>query len=260
MAESLESQRIVHVLQRAVHAGEALVITVRQNDRWVNLASYFTGEGADCLFLAAPTAASGESVPLLPGRSVFLTFREGADKIQAHSTVLPAGFGPSGQTEELAVQRPVRLRRFRRRAARRVNVPDDTLLSAWFWLGDRQTQDECPYPECPAWPGRVLDLSPGGLRLLIDQDAAAILEVGDRVGLELQAHADPAPLRLDAQSRHIQPSGASGESAVVGFCFVGVDEGDPLCGAIERLITRMEGPVADSAPPAECAVAAAGTP
>jgi len=223
--QELDAKQIEEVIDAATARKVPLIVTVRVNNTWSNLRSRALHLRAEHLILDMPQAEEGQ-VPheFAPAERIGVSF-----KLKHHKHIFAATVVGQERTKlddgteipALAVVVPGRMQRLQRRAFIRVDVPENQLVRASFWLGGCDCEPAGTSPEHPVWFGRVRNISAGGFQLETDLGAAEGLEHGDVVGMRIVFGVGGETIYADAQFRHLEI--ANGR-AMLGFQFLGLTE------------------------------------
>ena len=226
--ETMTEQDVRQTLEAAVEDRTPAIVSVRADERWLNLHSRFLDLRGQHL-LIHPPVATGDETPheFRNGESLHVAFRGGFLKFTFATTVTGIGQIPldgRARVPVLSILTPSSLRQIRRRSTERSHVPEGRLPAALFWLGDKQDGTEADSDDRPSWPGRVVDFSIGGLRILVDRNAAEGLAFGDRVGVRLSFGLEEQTLYADALFRHLRQYDEDEAKVLMGFQLLGLDE------------------------------------
>jgi c-di-GMP-binding flagellar brake protein YcgR len=129
--------------------------------------------------------------------------------------------------EESNMRRIIRLgipdliEKMQRRLYARVPVPVELKVKALFW--HRGYRDEArKAPDENYWQGKLLDISAGGLRLVIEGWQHSYFNVNQFIGLQFTPMSYQKPIVLEGQIKHIEVID-EGEKLCIGAEFLGLE-------------------------------------
>jgi len=222
--KELTNRQINEVLLGAVEKYVPLRLTVRFDERWLNLRSRPLALEGGHFVIELPVKDDGVTPhQLVPGEKVGLSFKLKHYKHLCSATVAgPCEMASREGGDKVAAVRlccPSRMQRLQRRAYMRVDIPPNRIVRASVWLGGRNTEPAGTSADQPVWSGQVVNLSAGGFKMRASQDAIDALEINDPVGVRLVFSPGEQAVYADAQFRHAEQDG---ESCLMGFQFVGL--------------------------------------
>jgi c-di-GMP-binding flagellar brake protein YcgR len=160
--------------------------------------------------------------PLTLGQNVHVSFKLDNYKYTCNSAVVRWGHLPIGEDPKapvLALSLPTAMQRIQRRISPRLDLSEDELAPACFWLGDAENEPSSQAPDRPIWLGRLLDFGAQGVKILADRNCTEVFESGDHVGLRFSFGPGQPPLYADAFYRHYRPDDRDDQKAMLGFQF-----------------------------------------
>jgi hypothetical protein len=226
--EDVTDLELRQALEPAVSDRAPAIVSVRVDERWLNLHSRFIDLRGQHLLIQPPVAI-GDVAPheFHVGEPLHVALRHGFLRCTFITTVTGLGQIPldgRARVPVLSILTPASLRQVQQRSAERTRVPEGQLPPALFWLGDRQSGPEAGNEDRPSWPGRVVDFSIGGLRILVDCNAAEGLAFGDRVGVRLCFGIEERTLYADALFRHLRQYDGDEAKVLMGLQLLDLDE------------------------------------
>lgn len=225
---TLEPARSSQAIDEAACRNMAVVLSLQEAGAWSVHKSRFLGatEPQHRLFVEYPAAAA----PNLPtpdirvGEHIGVAFRRGHKKCVFTSVVLERG--DYGLNDEIRVQSltlswPDSVQELQRRAYYRAAVPRHRNVAVEIWQGSTADRKKAGTAIWPSYTGRALDLSAGGMRLILASNQNPRLNAGAGVGLEFQPEPMGPAFLLNGLLRHIGP--LPDGSIAIGLQFVGLE-------------------------------------
>ncbi len=189
-------------------------------------------------------SSDGPAVALKPNTEMLLFFAVDRSRFAFLSVILGKtdfALGARRRISAVEISYPNALQSGQRRAYFRVPVPlRNPIHVECTVIGDVQRQ--VPEPEgdaagalpSPRLGGRTINISVGGMFILIEEGAEHLADVGTRLALQFSLARNETPLRLNAIIRRIVRKSAA-EQLKVGIEFVDTDESFEDKLAINRL-------------------------
>jgi len=221
--QNLTNQQIDEALYAAAERQVPATINICGENGWSGFRTRMLAVRDRHILLEAPQPENGDTPrPFLPADRVGVTFKFKHHKHVFSATVAEVTTesldgGPAGSV--LHVCSPTRMQRMQRRAFDRVNVPDNRIVRASFWLGGRQNEPAGTTPDQPVWSGRVENISAGGFQAAADGCPADALSTGEAVGVRIRFGVGEETIYTDAQFRH---GTVENGKVHLGFQFVGL--------------------------------------
>lgn len=210
--ELLHGQAAKSLIEAAADRHVQILAMAKDQNRWVTLQSRMVMVADGRVWIEASCANQGGPLASFAEQACCLSFRDRAFRYFFTGSVhgpesIPGDDGAQG----LWITQPQELERIERRAFQRVDVPSGCNVRARLWIGQAQQ---------PAWLGKVVNLSLGGLQVRTAVTARDYFEPGDVVNLAITFDQDDDPITLAAYFR----SGANdGDMALMGFEFIALD-------------------------------------
>ncbi|MGB9625672.1 MAG: flagellar brake protein [Phycisphaerae bacterium] len=225
---TVEPTRRDQALDEAVSRNVPIVLSVRDGVSWAVHKSRFLGSNrvAKRLYIECPPPAAPESPPpeVRRGEAVGVAFRRGHKKCVFTAVMLgQEDYGPDGGSPvpALALSWPDSLQELQRRAYYRVSVPPHKTVKVELWQGGAACRKKAGSAEWPSYTGRLMDLSAGGMCLVLPPNRNPRLDAGDAVGLEFQPEPGGPAFLLNGLVRYVDP--APDGATTVGLQFVGLE-------------------------------------
>lgn len=235
--QDLSPEEIAEALAQAAQDNRPLALTVRYQSRWVTFRSYAIADYKFFLWAEMPkTDHLPAPYEFRIGSQVGVTFNIENRKYVCAAEVV--GSETYSIREDLSCTAlklavPRKMHRVERRLHDRVEVAQDEISRATFWLGGIDARPEEGSTEEPVWAGRVINLSSGGVLVRTTCEAAKFLEAGDIVGVHILFRSQDQAAFLDAQLRHCH---RDNEMAMLGFQFIEPDATGTADQAVLRLV------------------------
>ena len=240
MLEELSAAQAKLVISAAAERRVPLAVTVRCENRWVNLRSTLWAAEDERLLIEEPQPEQGAPpYEFVPGETIGLSFKLKHYKHVMTSTVeavQPLRLDDGTVVPVLAVSCPSEVHRLQRRAYNRAAVPPNRIVRASFWLGGRQAEPSGTSPDRPVWPARVLNVSAGGCQVTTEADVANVMDVGDTVGIRIAFGPGTETFFADAQFRHAE---VVSNQALLGFQFVGLAQTEEGRAALSLISNKV---------------------
>jgi len=139
--QNVEIDQITTILSEAQRRHVPAIVTIRPDERWLNLRSRVAELRDRHVWMAMPTSEDGTPHEFTPAQKVGLSFKLKHHKYLCSVTVAgieQASLSEGGTTPVLSVCHPARMQRLQRRAFQRADVPANRIVRASFWLGGRR--------------------------------------------------------------------------------------------------------------------------
>ena len=221
----------------------AVILSLRSPEGWQTFKSHLlaideeTGE----LILPYPSASQRLDPKIVGGQNVGVSFRRGHKKFVFNTFVLGTcrhETHPGTTVRALSIARPEALYELQRRLFHRSPVPRGTAVSVDVWRGidehDRPT-------DAQIHRGRMIDVSAGGISLVLPRAESLRLETGDSMVCTFTTDANDHPLELCTRLRCTDV--VTDDRVRVGLQFVGLeasDEGRSKLRRLVRLATKFQ--------------------
>lgn len=183
---------------------------------------------ADSFDVKITPVKKGSSVDVKATQSVGISMKcgygRGYDRFVFDAMVLNVGTLPdSMSTPALTLAIPEDIDVMQRRSYLRVNVPESMKVQVEFWHRDYDGSNGWILPGiCDNWRGELVDISAGGMRIVIDAQQKDHFEAGQLLGLRFTPMPDQTPLTFNAHIRNILPT-ADDENICIGVQMIGLE-------------------------------------
>ncbi len=230
------------MLNIALRESIPAILSYASKDKWHATKVKITNLGAAKLEIDLWPNRKPHPINIQMGQQVVLTFKYGYGKFIFDAKILglePPSDSSSGGKIVLMV--PNRVQVIQRRSYYRVRVPNS--LEVNVLLRHRQkteyTRDNCPASPCRKWYGKLIDISAGGIQIVVNANQKPDLKKGQPIELEFQPNPFDDPLQLEAQVRTIIPT-ANLRDICFGLQLVGLETNFEGRKTLARLIDVVE--------------------
>lgn len=221
--EEMDEAQLAASVREAAQREARLMVTVSTAEGWLSYNSQVVSLRGTEVWVLPPTCDwPRPTAAFALGERVHLTYKLDNYKFTCNSAVVRWGHLPIGEDPKapiLALSLPTTMQRIQRRITPRLDLAEDHLAPACFWLGDAENEPHGLAPERPIWLGRMLDFGAQGVRILTDRNCTEVFECGDHVGLRFSFGPGEQPLYADAFYRHYRPDDRDDQKAMLGFQF-----------------------------------------
>ena len=237
--QELNHQQMNEAIRAGAERNVPATVTIRADESWRNLQSRLITLRDEHLLITMPRGDTGRwSHSFSPADKIGLSFKLKHHKHIFSATVAGTAHDDGAEPSEpmLSLCWPTRMHRLQRRVFLRVDVPENRIVRASFWLGGSEAEPAGTSPDRPVWSGRVSNLSAGGFQVFTDPEAARALEVGEPLGVRLVFGAGRDTVYADAQFRHVEHRG---EQTLAGFQFLGLAHSSKGRQALQVITTKV---------------------
>jgi c-di-GMP-binding flagellar brake protein YcgR len=223
--QELDGGQITSLLHEATARHVPLAVCACRDGRWLGLRSRFIAPKDNRILIEMPVDEKGACpYEFVPAEKIGISF-----KLKHHKHTCAATVGGVEQFElsdgtavpVLSICWPAHMNRLQRRSYLRVDVPANRILRVSFWLGGRSAEPTGGSSEAPVWSGTAANISAGGVHVRCRPEAAAVLDVGDVVGMRLLFGLGGESIHTDAQFRRLEQTGGE---VFLGFQFLGLGQ------------------------------------
>jgi hypothetical protein len=241
------------ILQTLIEKKVPVVMSYLSKSKWHVAKVQLAGLGANRLTARVSSGKKPHPINIQVNQPVGISVKYDYGKYIFETTVVdlepPSDSGTSfssesqkgnrttgGGTIVLAV--PDRIEIVQRRSYFRVNVPVSLKVNVMFW--HRCSGGEYGVPPERYWQGKLVDISAGGMQIVVKGGQRPEFKTGQFIGLRFTPMPYEIPLMFDAQIRNILPT-ADNKDLCLGLQIVGLEaspEGrqvlQRLCNVVER--------------------------
>jgi len=240
MSESivLTGNDVVDVISEAVSDKASACMSHLTKGKWHTNEVFFCGLTDITLHVRIDEGDSSNPVEIVVDQPVGISLLQGFAKYIFEVPVV--GFEPSvnnGQGGTIVLNKPEMLERMKRRAYSRVSLPDELHVKTLFWhRGYTDGSNEAPLENY--WQGDLMDLSAGGLRILIDHQQVKNFRVGQIVGLQFTPMPYEKPIIVEGLVKRFG-DGFDEETSFVGIEFLGLEAAGEGREKLHRIIDTI---------------------
>ncbi len=210
----ITGSQVLASLETAAQRSAAVSSTIQYKNTWLSFRSQMLSTKDGLLWMAVPGPTEGiKAEDLIVGQEVGLHFRLNAFRyyfqgVLSAPTIWELGDGKKIQA--LTTPLPTQLHQLERRAYERFDVPSSMSVRACAWVGNTPR---------PVWPGKVQNVSLGGLQMRTARTCLNFFDPGDVVTMAITFNPNDRPVIADAHFRH---GTVDGDMALLGleFCLL----------------------------------------
>lgn len=237
--ELLQIDQLNKVLQAAAEQQISAAMSHLSKGKWHMTKVTVKGLDVSRLYLEIAPKENPRPINIRIDQPVGISFKLGYNKFICESVVadLEPSAGPfSGGTIILTL--PDRMERLQRRNFFRVPVPRGLNVKVLFWhRGYSDGSTEAPAENY--WQAKLLDVSAGGIQILIRQNQEPNFKTGQLVGLQFTPMPYEKPILLEGQVRHIAPT-ADEKNLALGVQIIGLEASESGREKLRRLCSVVE--------------------
>jgi hypothetical protein len=238
--ELLQGQEVTEILRTFVEQQTPAIMSHLSRGKWHMtkvLPTCLDGRG---LCIEVVLTDKPRPVNIQIDQPVGISFKLGYNKFIFETVVtsLEPSASPDG-AGRLILAVPDKMERIQRRNFFRVPVPPGLNIRVLFWYRG-YTEEAGQAPAENYWQAKLLDLSAGGMQILVSQEKKTSFVVGHLLGLQFTPMPYEKPILLEGQVRHIAPT-ADQRDVALGLQIIGLEasvEGREklrrLCGIVEQ--------------------------
>jgi c-di-GMP-binding flagellar brake protein YcgR len=240
MSESivLTDKDVMEVIGEAVSDNASASMSHLTKGKWHTNEVCFCGLTDITLHVRIDPEKSNNPVIIAVDQPVGMSLLQGFAKYIFEVSVV--GFEPSvnnGQGGTIVLNRPEMLEKMKRRAYARISVPDLLHVKTLFWhRGYTDGSNEAPLENY--WQGDLMDLSAGGLRILIDHQQVKNFRVGQIVGLQFTPMPYEKPIIVEGLVKRFG-DGLDEKTRFVGIEFLGLEAAGEGREKLHRIIDTI---------------------
>ncbi|MHC4123753.1 MAG: flagellar brake protein [Planctomycetota bacterium] len=228
------------VLEAVTREKVPAIMSYLSRGKWHATKVIMSDLGANRLDVCVSPREKSHPLNVKPGQQVGMSIKYGYGKFIFEARAIE--LKPSPKPNEggvIVLEAPRNIELVQRRSYFRVRVPDNMNVNVQLRL--RRYADE-PDNEnsSESWSGRLVDISAGGMQVVLDASQRFSFRQGQFLGLKFTPLPDEKPLNFNAQVRNIIPT-ADEQNVCVSLQTVGLEaslEGrsilQQLCNVVER--------------------------
>lgn len=237
----LSDAKRTEALEDAVQRRLPAVLSVRGDDGWTAHKTRFLSQQPteNTLIFEYPLSEAGQHPPeFVPGNALGCSFRRGHKKcLFASNVVQRTQLDLDGRTNvsALAIASPEQIQQLQRRAYNRAVIPTDQPVHIDIWEGGLAAESRARKGEIPVYPGHMVDVSAGGVSILLPEGHDPQLRIGDTVGCRFCP--DPAMPSIAVNANFRQSILIEDGQVRLGFQIIGL-EATPDGAAVLQLLAE----------------------
>jgi c-di-GMP-binding flagellar brake protein YcgR len=234
----LTGKNVMEVIGKAVTDKASVAMTHLSKGKWNTNEVHFCGLTDITLHVrVSPSDSKGQVISTVD-QPVGMSLLQGFAKYIFEVSVV--GFEPSinsGQGGTIVLNKPEMLEKMKRRAYARIAVPDPLHVETLFWhRGYTDDSNEAPLENY--WQGSLMDLSAGGLRIMIDVQKVKNFRTGQIVGLQFTPMPYEKPIVVEGLVKRIGDSSDT-KAKFVGIEFLGLEAAGEGREKLHRIIDTI---------------------
>lgn len=236
--EILKSEELRDVLARAVEQKLTAVISHLARGNWHTTEVSLCALTGHTLHVETLGQEVAPSLNIDINQPVGISIQQDFNKYIFETVV--AGFETSVSQDRgrrIVLDLPDRMDRMQRRAYSRMPVPKSLNVQVLFWHRG-YTDESRQVPLENYWQGRLLNISAGGIQIVLDSEQGPNFKIGQLVGLQFTPMSYQKPIHVEGQVRHIA-QGADGQGLCVGVEFVGLEASGQGRQKLRRIIKTV---------------------
>ncbi len=236
--EILKSEELRDVLGRAVQKNLTAVLSHLTRGKWHTTEVSLRALTSHTLHVETLPEKAAPSLSMEINQPVGVSIQQDFNKYIFETVV--TGFETSvsqARGRRIVLDLPERMDRMQRRAYNRMPVPKSMNVRVLFWHRG-YTDESRQVPLENYWQGRLLNISAGGVQIVVDFKQGPNFKIGQLVGLQFTPTSYQKPIRVEGQVRHIA-QGADGQRFCVGVEFVGLEASGQGRRKLRRIIDTV---------------------
>lgn len=234
----LTGKNVMEVIGTAVSDKASATMTHLAKGKWNTNEVRFCGLTDITLHVRVAPSESKSQVINAIDQPVGMSLLQGFAKYIFEVSVV--GFEPSintGQGGTIVLNRPEILEKMKRRAYSRIAVPDPLHVKTLFWhRGYTDDSNEAPLENY--WQGDLMDLSAGGLRIMIGSQQVKNFRTEQIVGLQFTPMPYEKPIVVEGLVKRIG-DGYDTDTKFVGIEFLGLEAAGEGREKLHRIIDTI---------------------
>jgi hypothetical protein len=227
------------VLQTLIEQKTPAILSYLSRGKWHVTKVTITGLGAGKMTVQVENTGKPNPLNIRPDQPIGMSFKYDYGKVIFESKVIdlePSQSTDSGGNIALAV--PDRIELIERRSFFRVNVPKSLKVNVMLWHRNPASSD--PQDNASRYAqGRLVDISAGGLQIVIDSEQGKNFRRGQFIGLRFTPMPYEIPLMFNAQIRNMLPT-ADNSADCMGLQIVGLEASPEGRETLKRLCDIVE--------------------
>lgn len=215
--EVLDQQGLMESLREAAGSHRVAIMTYLSRGKWqiTRVGFVDVSDHAVIMEVLSKDKAGHESIQV--NQPVGMSFQVEFTKFIFESTVIGAESAVNlGKPGKIILRLPEKMDKLHRRAYQRQEVPENMAVKVLFWHRGYLDQVKAA-PLEHYWQGRVMDLSAGGMRLIMTLEMKDCFSIGQLVGLQFTPMSYQRPILLEGHIRYMR------ENPDENYLYIGVE-------------------------------------
>ncbi len=234
--EVFDKQGFMEILEEAATAHRTAIITYLSRGKWQISRVGFVAvcDHAIILEMLSQNRSTYENIQV--NQPVGMSFQVEFTKYIFESAVIGIESVMNlGRAGKIIVHLPDKVEKLHRRAYQRQDVPKDMTVKVLFWHRGYLDQVKAA-PVEHYWQGKVMDLSAGGMRLIMSLEMRDSFTIGQLVGLQFTPMSFQKPILLEGHIRYMRES-AEENRLYLGVEFLGLEASPEGREILHRLLS-----------------------
>lgn len=202
--QNIENKELSDFLELVLSQGVSGITSYLSKGRWhtakISVIS-ITSKSLQLQLLPDNDSSVSQNIQI--DQPVGITFQHEFSKYLLESVVI--GFESSvneDATGRIVIKKPEKAEKMQRRAYARVDVPAEMTVKVLFWHRG-YSDDTAEVPLENYWQGKMIDLSGGGMQVLVDEKYRDNYRKGQLIGLQFTSMPLERPIIVEAIIRHV---------------------------------------------------------
>jgi len=236
--ELLKSEELRDILGRAVQKNQTAVLSHLTRGKWQMTKVSLLALTSHTLHVETLGEESARLANMEINQPVGVSIQQDFNKYIFETVVTGIETSVSqARGRRIVLDLPERMDRMQRRAYSRMPVPKSLNVQVLFWHRG-YTDESRQVPLENYWQGKLLNISAGGVQIVVDFEQGPNFKIGQLVGLQFTPMSYQKPIHVEGQVRHIA-QGAEGQRFCVGVEFVGLEASSQGRRKLRRIIDTV---------------------
>ena len=233
--EVLEKKELMDCLDEAVTGHRVGIMTYLARGKWQITRVGFVSVSDHAVILEVLAKDKSDFERIQVNQPIGMSFQHDFTKYIFESSVLGIeSLVNIGKQGKLLLKIPEQISKVHRRAYQRQSVPDNLTVKVLFWHRGYLDQVKTA-PLEHYWQGRVMDVSAGGMRLIMSLDMQDCFSIGQLVGLQFTPMSYQKPILLEGHIRYMRDE-PDRKQLYIGVEFLGLEASPEGRDILQRLL------------------------
>lgn len=234
--EIITGRQLREEIDRAIGENCSATLSHLAGGKWKYTEVLLASTTEDAIHLELPEQISDSGSLFTVEQPVGLAFKYDYYKIVLQSTIVGLDSEVNqGGGGHLMIDFPKNAEKLQRRAYVRVPVPGNIQVKVLFWhRGYDEPAHQAPMDDY--WQGKLVNISAGGMRIVVDKEGKTNYELHQAVGIQFTPLPYEQPILLEGRILHINDS-EDGRKGYIGVQFTGLEASDEGRAKTRRLIS-----------------------